>query len=336
MNVRGKKTTPPKKGGRGCNFSAVELDTLLTLVEKSLPMGADQWEYLTLEFNKSVSSDRARDMESLRKKFKNLKNKKKPTGDPDCPIEVKRAKRAHYQIESRMSVENMGSESEEETGDNEDEDEADEEEKIEDMLCNETSLEEDDNTSLFLPVVEDDNNNTTSAFGTEIEADCSTNAKTKSQSKTGSTVIQKNTSNPVGASRTGMTMTELHHAARRNNNTTPSPALSASSATKKSIDAMIGQMQNDRDVDLNQQGGRSLLAEYMMITQMEERRRDERERATALERERNRREDLRLQEERDERREEAQRRHEESQMKMMMMFMSSFQGQSNNKDKSTE
>jgi hypothetical protein len=70
-------------------FQAVEVDLLLTLVESLLPKGGDDWERLTMEFNRKVGL-RSREMESLRTKFKSLKNKKKPTGD--CPEEVRRAK----------------------------------------------------------------------------------------------------------------------------------------------------------------------------------------------------------------------------------------------------
>jgi hypothetical protein len=42
--------------------------------------------------------------ESLRNKFKSLRSKAKPTGDPSCPPEVVRAKRAHKRIEEKMGV----------------------------------------------------------------------------------------------------------------------------------------------------------------------------------------------------------------------------------------
>jgi hypothetical protein len=90
----------PKGRGKGKNFTSSELDTMLIVVEKLLPMGGDHWDQVTMEYNKKVSADRIRNAESLRKKFKTLRNVKKPTGDPDCPIEVKRAKRAQYSIEA--------------------------------------------------------------------------------------------------------------------------------------------------------------------------------------------------------------------------------------------
>jgi hypothetical protein len=99
----------PKSKGKGKNFTSSELDAMLTVVEELLPLGGDHWEHVALEYNKKVSADRVRNAESLRKKFKTLRNVKKPTGDPDCPIEVKRAKRAQYSIEAKMGVETFES-----------------------------------------------------------------------------------------------------------------------------------------------------------------------------------------------------------------------------------
>ena len=56
----------PKKGGRGMTFQSAELNALLTLLEERLPIGGDQWDNLTLEYNRGVGRDRARDMDSLR------------------------------------------------------------------------------------------------------------------------------------------------------------------------------------------------------------------------------------------------------------------------------
>ena len=45
-----------------------------------------------------------RKVDALRAHFKKLKNVRKPTGDPDCPSPVRRAKRIYRQMERRMSV----------------------------------------------------------------------------------------------------------------------------------------------------------------------------------------------------------------------------------------
>ena len=47
---------------------------------------------------------RARDNESLKAKFKTLRLHKKPTGDPDCPPDVRRAKRLYRLIEQNADT----------------------------------------------------------------------------------------------------------------------------------------------------------------------------------------------------------------------------------------
>jgi hypothetical protein len=93
------------------NFSTRELDILLTLVEERLPFGQEEWDSLALEYHRRLSrlidDPYTRNGMSLRTKFKHLKNKRKPTGDPTCPPEVVRAKRAYRAIESRMEVVNL-------------------------------------------------------------------------------------------------------------------------------------------------------------------------------------------------------------------------------------
>jgi hypothetical protein len=48
----------PKKGGRGMTFQSAELNALLTILEERLPIGADQWENLAMEYNRGVSNSR--------------------------------------------------------------------------------------------------------------------------------------------------------------------------------------------------------------------------------------------------------------------------------------
>jgi hypothetical protein len=84
---------------------------MLDIAEKVLPFGADMWETVALLYNGinhlGISLPRKftpREAESLRMKFKTLVRIKKPTGDPNCPEEVRRAKRIHYKIEENMDV----------------------------------------------------------------------------------------------------------------------------------------------------------------------------------------------------------------------------------------
>ncbi|KAG3050379.1 hypothetical protein PC121_g18420 [Phytophthora cactorum] len=79
MSLGGKKT-------KGKYFRATEIDRMLCLVEDRLPFGSEQWFGLASAYNIQLPSGwPARDGDSLKRKFMALKNKRKPTGDPDCP-----------------------------------------------------------------------------------------------------------------------------------------------------------------------------------------------------------------------------------------------------------
>ena len=60
------------------------------VIEMHLPLGQDDWAEVALDMNRRLyGEDRpTRDPESLRQKHKHLRGAKKPTGDPDCPVEV--------------------------------------------------------------------------------------------------------------------------------------------------------------------------------------------------------------------------------------------------------
>jgi len=64
----------------------------------------------------------------LRNKFKALRSVRKPTGDPDCPPAVKRAKRIQREIEENLDVGNYddGMEGELQNADGEEDYEEDE------------------------------------------------------------------------------------------------------------------------------------------------------------------------------------------------------------------
>jgi hypothetical protein len=78
---------------------------LLTLIEGDLPRGRNEWESLADKFNAGQNRDSLRDWDGLKRKFTKLKNSAKPTGDPDCPEPVRRAKIVQHAIESKSGVE---------------------------------------------------------------------------------------------------------------------------------------------------------------------------------------------------------------------------------------
>jgi hypothetical protein len=80
-----------KKGFRGFKFTIAELEHLLNVIKKIVPISNPNWEkvwheqsaaYLTMEWTP----------ESLKHKFQELVCKKNPTGDPNCPPYVRGAK----------------------------------------------------------------------------------------------------------------------------------------------------------------------------------------------------------------------------------------------------
>ena len=100
---------------------------MLDLVEEHLPLGQDHWQNLATEYN-STYPQRARDYESLRNKFKSLFKVNKPTGDPNCPPQVARAKRLYRMIENRsagLDMDDDGADDAEDAGVDADEDAVD-------------------------------------------------------------------------------------------------------------------------------------------------------------------------------------------------------------------
>jgi hypothetical protein len=86
------------------------------------------WNAIELEYNR-LNPLRPRDVDALRIKFKSLRNVQKPTGDPTCPPEVVRAKRAQANMEAKQSVVTMDDDEDEE-----DEEEVEEEDEVEERI----------------------------------------------------------------------------------------------------------------------------------------------------------------------------------------------------------
>ncbi|KAF0706108.1 hypothetical protein AaE_014265 [Aphanomyces astaci] len=98
--------------GRGKGWSSQETLSLLDCIERLLPLGGNHWELVQTDYNTRASQENdwiPRDVDSIRRKFKALRNSRKPTGEPDCPIDVVRAKHINRMIESRMAVLDMES-----------------------------------------------------------------------------------------------------------------------------------------------------------------------------------------------------------------------------------
>jgi hypothetical protein len=98
---------------KGKHWKPAEVDQLLSSCDKILPRGQNEWNQVYLDYNRNrpLQSDGSlfveRDEESLRNKFKTLRSSTKPTGDPNIPEPVLRAKRIQTAIERKIAVSNM-------------------------------------------------------------------------------------------------------------------------------------------------------------------------------------------------------------------------------------
>lgn len=88
---------------RGKAYTDAEIDSLLETIEDILPRCSNHWETVR-STHTSYYPDLGRTTESLKRKFASLYNYKKPTGDPTCPPQVRRAKAIWENIKSRMGI----------------------------------------------------------------------------------------------------------------------------------------------------------------------------------------------------------------------------------------
>ena len=95
-----------QRGGRlkgSLSYTDAEIDMLLQLMERHLPVGTQEWEYVEAEFN-SANLKSLRDVISLRKKFNMLVKKKIPTGNPMCPPFFRRAKQIFSALVNKCNI----------------------------------------------------------------------------------------------------------------------------------------------------------------------------------------------------------------------------------------
>lgn len=94
---RGRRSTK----NRGPGFTKEETEVLLDFVQDHLPISGEEWEDLvTKDYNERFTENQ-RDFDSLRRKFFRMANASAPTGDPNCPPHIRRAKHIKRWIEER-------------------------------------------------------------------------------------------------------------------------------------------------------------------------------------------------------------------------------------------
>ena len=84
------------------NYSGTEIEHMLDILEEILPIGTDEWQ--AVEDQHNIDGVYNRTALNLRKKLYALKNKKMPTGDPNCPPAVRRAKHIFRDIGDRCDA----------------------------------------------------------------------------------------------------------------------------------------------------------------------------------------------------------------------------------------
>ncbi|ETV82888.1 hypothetical protein H257_04662 [Aphanomyces astaci] len=99
--------------GRGKSWCAASVNLLLDHVQEILPLGKNGWAKVELEYSKAGSAYPQRDGESLKRKYQQLRNNPKPTGNPECPSDVRRAKQIARDIDTKADVLPLGDECEE-------------------------------------------------------------------------------------------------------------------------------------------------------------------------------------------------------------------------------
>jgi hypothetical protein len=89
-----------KSNKRGTGYSKDEAMFLLDCIEEIIPIGPQMWDRVS-DLHQAEFSNQGRDTQSIRRKFNQMVNKRIPTGDPDCPEEVRRAKHLFREIEKK-------------------------------------------------------------------------------------------------------------------------------------------------------------------------------------------------------------------------------------------
>ena len=90
-----------QRKGNSPNYSHGELMSLLHVLEVELPIGEMAWKKVAQRHAETFPH---RTVQSIRRKFTSLHRKSIPTGNPQCPPEVKLAKRVHYLLGDKASI----------------------------------------------------------------------------------------------------------------------------------------------------------------------------------------------------------------------------------------
>ena len=127
---KAKKPTP--NPASRTNYTTPECRHLMEMIWELQPICGPEWERVTSEHNKVYKTDRT--VDSVKRKYQQMAQKRMSTGDPHCPDEVKFAKRAKRDILQKA----MGSTGAEDLcyfSDNEEVVDSDDDIEAEDLVC---------------------------------------------------------------------------------------------------------------------------------------------------------------------------------------------------------
>lgn len=87
---------PPLRN-RGSNFGDSEVTSLLVIIDEYRPIGSNEWD-LVERLHSANYPSKNRTKDAIKRKFQNLVNFTAPTGDPNIPVNVLRAKAIYEKI----------------------------------------------------------------------------------------------------------------------------------------------------------------------------------------------------------------------------------------------
>ncbi|KAJ7223049.1 hypothetical protein GGX14DRAFT_332240, partial [Mycena pura] len=95
------------------NYTKSDVGKLLDLIEKAKPAGAKGWGRVAKRYNKWAAKFRRpqREPKALENKYKTLLRTKKPTGDAECPPEIKRAHQIEQLINDKVGTRGLSDDS---------------------------------------------------------------------------------------------------------------------------------------------------------------------------------------------------------------------------------
>lgn len=104
--VERRQTRNQDRGFGTKNYSTRKNNAMLDFIAAILPLWYQKWAMVAHKFSEwQLANDTPlHDMASLKTKFGKLANTKKPTGSPDCPPTVRRAKQIANGMQSRCSA----------------------------------------------------------------------------------------------------------------------------------------------------------------------------------------------------------------------------------------